>query len=252
MSQTSVIIFPLQPVTSPYELGAKYQNLKQNWSTCSISSAQLSEMLNQQNKNNDSIFEDLIATASSGIRYREVSSGTEQTISLPFTIETIRNFFRVQSSGFTDVSGFDQTAFSPASRGITAKLYGIVLLWRGEYWGHIYAWKNREILFAVGIRSRIDSSFQKLQYQDAPKVANVLQEGVRMLALLLGCSSIIIPQPLPVMEQILPSLGFQIRQQYIGEDIIGRGLLTGAGLFAQKTDLRNIVIDGVNLLYCQS
>src|SRR5690625_2651639 len=79
--------------------------------------------------------------------------------------------------------------------------YVVVLLYKGEYYGHIYTWRligeHSDICMAVGIRGRVDLIFLGDRLQD---LSRYLFEGVRMFALSKGCHSIVVPLPYEHMK----------------------------------------------------
>lgn len=132
---------------------------------------------------------------------------------------TSNNFQR----SIIDVLSRDSDAFSGL---VNVDLYAVVLIHKGEYYGHIYTWKYNNYCVAVGIRSRIDIAFLRATEEGALKnVANYLLEGVRRFAAINSCHQIVIPYPLTSMLRILRSHGF------VSERLTHGDLGKGPGLF---------------------
>lgn len=106
---------------------------------------------------------------------------------------------------YREIFSRDQDALE--QKGFNVKIYAIVLLKDKVYQGHIYTWaspRDPKYIMAMGIRNRIDSVFLK----DRIKVSTYLLEGVRLFALSLQATPVIV-QPRTIMRTILPKLGFQ-------------------------------------------
>ncbi|SPN79649.1 Hypothetical protein BRZCDTV_453 [Brazilian cedratvirus IHUMI] len=116
--------------------------------------------------------------------------------------------------GYQDIFDRDLEAFAQVN--FNVDLYAVVLLKKGEYFGHVYTWISPEdpnLAFCIGIRSRVDWVFYKNKYQESALVktpiSSLLFEGVRRFASIKGARSMIIYQPLEVIRNIAPRLGFE-------------------------------------------
>ncbi|SPN79495.1 Hypothetical protein ZAZAV_341 [Cedratvirus Zaza IHUMI] len=117
-------------------------------------------------------------------------------------------------AGYQDIFERDLEAFEQDN--FNVDLYAVVLLNRGEYFGHVYCWispTNPELAFCIGIRSRVDWIFYKSKYAQSAlskvPISSLLFEGVRRFASIKGAGSMIIYQPLEVIRNIAPRVGFQ-------------------------------------------
>lgn len=126
--------------------------------------------------------------------------------------------------GYQDIFDRDLEAFE--KKDFTVDLYAIVLLVQGEYFGHVYSWispTNPNLAFCIGIRSRVDWVFYKNKYPNrvGTPISSLLFEGVRRFASIGGATSMIIYQPLEVIRNIAPRLGFTLlaEDDYDPEDI---------------------------------
>lgn len=96
---------------------------------------------------------------------------------------------------------------------LDSQLYAVVLIYRGEYYGHIYSFispTEPEYGFAVGIRSRVDIRF--LGEETLYNIPYYLLEGVRRFLVHSGSRYLVIPDPVERMAQFLTRLGFQLRE----------------------------------------
>lgn len=124
---------------------------------------------------------------------------------------------------YMEIYSRDEDAFEQDKFNI--ELYAVVLLVDGVYQGHIYAWQSpvdKQYCFAMGIRNRIDTIFLKYTDQNVKNVSHYLVEGCRQLTLALGSSQCVIVYPKPIMQKILPQLGFErtnVRGSIIGNSI---------------------------------
>ena len=219
MEPVRLLCFPIQSVTDPFKLEPvanmtpifNFKRYVVDWS-----SDNLFETLNNQVKNNYTDINQLSAMCEFPPGYEQALYTTDYTDNI-FRIVTdyyttaekktlqCQKFFK-QFAGHVDVLERDQEVFNQTTWNVTT--YAIVLLYKGEYFGHIYAWlspTDSTTCFAMGIRGRVDSVFREDKLQN---VASYLLEGVRRFALAKRASSIIITHPLPIMQIILSQLGF--------------------------------------------
>lgn len=117
--------------------------------------------------------------------------------------------------GYQDIFERDLEAF--AQTDFNVDLYAVVLLNRGEYFGHVYTWispENPNLAFCIGIRSRVDWIFYKSKHGESTLVktpiSSLLFEGVRRFASIKGAKFMIIYQPLEVIRNIAPRIGFDL------------------------------------------
>lgn len=117
--------------------------------------------------------------------------------------------------GYMDSLSRDQDVMT-LSKQWEVPTYALVLLSSDsnkklKYQGHIYMWlspqNNRyeeRICFAQGIRNRIDSAFLENPIRG---FSRYIFQGISMFARDHLCTSIVVPNPLPTMKQILLRLG---------------------------------------------
>lgn len=123
-------------------------------------------------------------------------------------------------SGYMDVISRDSDIFNQRNWNVIT--HAIVVLYKGEYFGHIYVWispTDPTIVCVQGIRNRVDSVFIKDSLRD---IAHYLFEGVRAFALANNCTTIIVVSPLPIMKRILRNWGFGAKTltgQTIGKSV---------------------------------
>ena len=119
-----------------------------------------------------------------------------------------------------DITNRDRDILNQKTWNVTT--YAIVVLYKGEYFGHIYAWLSPidpSLCFAMGIRGRADSVFRE---DDLRNVSHYLLEGVRRFAKAKGCRTMVITHPLDVMRPILGRLNFRVTS--ISRTVIGDSL----------------------------
>jgi hypothetical protein len=114
--------------------------------------------------------------------------------------------------------------------GFDADLYAVILLYRNQYYGHIYTWLSPvdpSICCFMGIRNRVDNVFLKDIGDQLANVSYYLVEGVRRFALFMHCDKLVVVNARPIMrEVILPKLGFveiNIPNYYTGTNINKKG-----------------------------
>ena len=236
MESVRLLCFPVQSVTDPFKLepvGNMTPIFEFKRSTVDWSSNNLSGMLNKQVKNNYIDLNQLSGMCEYPPGYEQALYITDYTDDI-FRIVTdyyttsekktvqCEKFFK-QFTGHVDVLERDQEVFNQTDWNVTT--YAIVLLYKGEYFGHIYTWLSpidSTTCFAMGIRGRVDSVFRTDKLQN---VASYLLEGVRRFALAKGARSIIITHPLDVMRVILLRLGFTMtlseNKSHIGKSLGG-------------------------------
>lgn len=133
-------------------------------------------------------------------------------------------------AGYQDIFDRDLEAFAQIN--FNVDLYAVVLLNRGEYFGHVYAWISPEdpnLAFCIGIRSRVDWIFYRNKYQESALVktpiSSLLFEGVRRFASIKGARSMIIYQPLEVIRNIAPRAGFEpLPEDVYDPEVIGTSI----------------------------
>lgn len=129
---------------------------------------------------------------------------------------------------YREIYSRDTDAFSGFLRGgenFNVDLHAVVLLSRGEYYGHIYAWISPidpNMCFALGIRNRVDSIFIKGTDKEIKNVSKYLFEGVRKFALLNGANTISVDTPKQNVIPILRKIGFE--NNPIDGKLIGKSL----------------------------
>lgn len=159
-----------------------------------------------------------------------------------------------------DVISRDEDAFSDR---IGVDLYVIVMIYNGEYYGHIYVWKNdinppmtqsqtitpNYACFAIGIRSRIDLLFLRKTYDNIPsRVSDYLLEGVKYFAIMNDCRAIVVPYPLKNMMVILEKNGFTRVSLTHREAGPGPGIVGRVSIFNPKSFNPNIVISNAFMI----
>jgi len=96
----------------------------------------------------------------------------------------------------------------------TVQHYAVVLVHENIYLGHIYTWLSSNTCFAMSIRGSIKTPMKG--------ISRYLIEGVRVFALINGCRSVVIPEPIGEMANILQHYGFkQVRSKYMIEGSLG-------------------------------
>jgi hypothetical protein len=119
------------------------------------------------------------------------------------------HFYNVTSLYFTDIFPRDALAFSGRAEQLgrderSDSIYAVVLLYRNEYYGHIYSWSD-SVTYAKGIRMVWDHSIRKDRLCNA---SSYLLEGVRCLCLYFENNKVAIESPTDAMKQILYKAGF--------------------------------------------
>lgn len=103
----------------------------------------------------------------------------------------------------------------------------IVLLYQGEYYGHLYIWESKYYNFIVfGARSRVDDLFVDNNIYDS---LNYLMEGVKEYVRNRGGDSFIVLYPTPRTEVFLKKIKgirMQIPKEYIHDEILGEEICT--------------------------
>ena len=210
MESVRLLCFPVQSVTDPFKLepvGNMTPIFQFKRSTVDWSSNNLSETLNKQVKNNYIDLNQFRGMCEYPPGYKQALYITDYTDDI-FRIVT--DYYttsekkmlqcrklKKQLAGHLDVLERDQEVLNQKDWNVIT--YAIVLLYKGEYFGHIYTWLSPIdpiTCFAMGIRGRVDSVFRMDKLQN---VASYLLEGVRRFALANRATSIIITHPLNVM-----------------------------------------------------
>lgn len=117
---------------------------------------------------------------------------------------------------------FSRDALAVSQDLFNVQTYAVVLLDRGRYLGHIYAWQSPfdpKICLMMGIRKRPDAFLEPI----AP-VSQVLLEGVRRFALIQGCQQIIAVLPFPNTADLLFGWGFIEPEKPVPGEIIGSSI----------------------------
>jgi len=199
----------------------------------SVDSEQLSINLNNQVRNN---YMDLRALKFL-CQESDLNMGTIVTIDNEVYIKSLhlskqqkqeacQNFLQ-WNEDYTEVISRDQDALTYDD--VRVQLYALVLIYDGVYQGHIYSWLSPydpNYCFAMGIRNRVDSIFTRYQETNLKNISHYLIEGVRRFALSKGTSNIIITYPKPIMEKILPTLGFE--RISIANKLMGASIAPGS------------------------
>ena len=238
--QPLIVVFPLASIEDPFDFLQNYQYSPFEWNDlCSRSSVELTEMLSDQCKNNSALLREEIDKCEE----EEKKPRDPAFLGLTPCYKFLENYV----DGYHDVAQRDDSAFELVKKSSLAKLYAVVLIISGQYYGHIYSWfspSDPEICFGFGIRNRVDSFFLRGTEYEVRDVAPLLQEGVRRFALMNKRSRVIIPQPLQVMMNLLASkLGFKYhaypyrRKTILTEDILGPAILESADFYMENSDL---------------
>jgi hypothetical protein len=110
--------------------------------------------------------------------------------------------FKSLSHLYREVMDRDYLAFNQED--FNVELYATVLLYQGEYYGHVYCWRspvNETRVLVMGIRSRLDSYRLPLR-----GISSILLEGVRRYACCIGSSFLCIVRPIGVMLKKMKEL----------------------------------------------
>lgn len=132
--------------------------------------------------------------------------------------------FKDRLRAYIDVGLIDQDVF--ANLDWEVETWAIVLLYQGEYYGHIYSWRSLvdpDRSFAMGIRSRVDRVF----LEDSLKnITAYLLEGARRLSQSQGSTTLTVTYPFQHVIQILRQLGFELDDdvdtEFFGNSIVTR------------------------------
>ena len=237
MDPVQLIAFPVQLVSDPFRVhraGETYYPFRlprcpTDWS--SRDPAVLSQSLQCQVRNNYADFDQLSGMCQEPSYREQLWTGIYDEPTKKVSV--LQNYYVSQEQkeeecqkflqrlkGYQDTLSRDQDVFNQKDWDV--RTYAIVLLYKGEYFGHIYAWLSPSKpprCFAMGIRGRVDSVFREDQLQN---VSAYLFEGVRKFALAKGCQAMTVTKPLRIMEAILKRMGFE-RKTVVGETI-GRSL----------------------------
>lgn len=231
-----IMCFKLHKVRNPFVINEGYNpfitpSFPVNWNT--NNSYELSEALNNQVRNNLMEFDAI------NIACEDYSAGLSDEV---FTVTTIdnevytKNFnveprekllacksFLSRIKDLSEVISRDQDALNYDK--VKVQLYTCVLLYNGEYQGHIYAWMSpydTNYCFVMGIRNRLDSIFTRYTGSQFRNASHYLLEGVRRFATIKGSSNLYVVYPRDIMIKILPTLGFHkssISTHLIGDSI---------------------------------
>jgi len=246
MALVQILCFPITKVLDPINIppngtlvyAFKLPRYETNWNN----HLNLSETLNNQIKNNVADFEQLhqlcnipdnrLFTTKDDVILKDYYISDEQNehSSSGINQKIIQcNKFKLREPGYIDVLTRDNEVFNQTDWNV--QTYALVLIYKNTYFGHIYAWTNKninkntnentnnKICFGMGIRNRIDSVFID---NELPDVAKYLLEGVRRFGLAQGCNLMSIPNPLEIMKKILTNLNFY--RHTIHHDVIGKSL----------------------------
>lgn len=243
MEPVQLIAFPIRSVANSFKLpsgGASFYpftftRCSADWS--SKDPVLLSEALNCQIENN---WEDYIQLLFMCDSPQGFENALYTTTHLDNQDQIVKDYYRspeqkaeqcakflARLKGLFDVFERDQEVFNQTNWNV--QTYAIVVLYKGEYFGHIYTWISpveKWICFAMGIRGRVDSVFSKDNLQN---LSGYLLEGARRFALAKGCRAIVVTHPLDVMKSILTKMGFlpfTLEKQYIGRSLGGERVNT--------------------------
>lgn len=232
MSSLALLCFKLHKTENSFKFGQRVDEILDqfliiNWA--SINSQDLSVDLNNQVRNNYIELKMLIGSCE--------NKESEH----PFSVQNINNeidlkYYPIDSKqereacksllsrkrDYIEVLSRDQDALNYDH--VNVQLYAIVLIYNNIYYGHIYAWLskiNNDYCFAMGIRNRVDSAFIKYTENNLSNVSHYLLEGVRRFALSKGATNVVITYPKPIMQKILPTLGFERTEKEILDKWIG-------------------------------
>ena len=135
-------------------------------------------------------------------------------------------------NAYQDVYRRDLLAFKQI--GFNVDIHAVVLLYNGEYQGHVYIWNQPKIkqkrrstekkekhLMVMGIRNRIDTIWNR-DDSSLRNIALYLFEGVRLFADYLDLTKIAIVEPFAVIEQIVTKIGFV--NSFVSAEIIGNSI----------------------------
>jgi len=232
MASIKLICFKVTRVANPFRFSQNLNPFSQpmfpvDWSL--QQSNQLSSSLNNQIKNNymelealrfscDSLEPDMftVETINNEVHIKTYSISKSQKA------ELCGNFIK-RFKDYVEVISRDQDALEQYN--FNVKLYAVILLYNDIYQGHIYTWispSDKNYCLAMGIRNRVDAIFTKDTNTYLNKVSHYLLEGVRRFALAKGSIHLIVVHPRPIMEQILPTIGFQVTR--VSPMIIGRSI----------------------------
>lgn len=117
--------------------------------------------------------------------------------------------FLLRINDFKEILSRDDDALNYTN--ILGDIYAVVLVYQGQYQGHIYTWLSPHdptYCCAMGIRNRIDTIFTLYSGDNISNVSSYLFEGVRRFALSKGASHLVVPYPRPIMTKLLPKIGF--------------------------------------------
>ena len=139
-------------------------------------------------------------------------------------------------TAYRDVYYRDILAFK--QEGFTVDIYAVVLLYQGQYQGHVYVWTPKDdinpddysyvILNVMGIRNSIDTIWDR-DDSSLRNIALYLLEGVRLFAKHLNAIIINVIRPYNVMKLILSKLGYINRE--IHKIDIGNSIQASKALF---------------------
>lgn len=221
---TKILCFKLYQVANPFKLSIKelvYTNqVPVNWQN--DNPMILSESLNNQCKINFSDFMSIKKCCEKSEKSEIYTWIYDNGALIPYFYGTEGcDKFENIKSNYNDVMIKDKIAFNDMNN-MDVELHAVVLTNNNKYYGHIYTWVSpvdKDYCLAIGIRGRIDAIFKR----EVKNVSHKLLEGVRRFAVNMGCKYVIIPRPLPIMEQILPTLGFKPTK--ISNALIGKSVL---------------------------
>ena len=138
-------------------------------------------------------------------------------------IETWCPRLKAQITAYRDVYYRDILAFKQED--FNVDIYAVVLLYQGQYQGHVYVWKRanrRKYLMVMGIRNRIDTIWNR-DDSSLRNIALYLFEGVRRFANYLEIKYITVVQPFNIIRDLLRKIGYvyvSISDRIIGTSII--------------------------------
>lgn len=244
-SEVEILCFPFSPITNPLDTFNPSNKVPVDWSQ--RDSQSLSLALIDQINNNTIELEMLLDKCRPYIeQYTSSHVNTEKyfkslkekfpninTTNPPpyqYNLENCSKFIPLVEA-YNEVRNLDVRAIYQTY--FDVELYAVVVLYRNEYYGHIYTWLSPvdpSVCCFMGIRNRVDNIFLKDMNTQLANVSYYLVEGVRRFALFKNCNKLVVVNARRIMrEVILPRLGFiktNIPSYYTGVSINRPGPIT--------------------------
>lgn len=249
-----------------FSIHTKLRDLKfegeTNWNT--TNSEELSDSLNKQCKinylnmfyidymceqNDDGIFSLENSTDIDKINEytffntKESREDISQNAKPGITKRDLCNKYKNMRFEYDEVLNRDSDAFKQDN--FNVNLYAVILLYNGLYYGHIYTWLFEGNCYCIGIRSRIDNIFINSEDRKLKYISKYLLEGVRRYALIEGCDTFYVINPLNKMKSILSKYGFKYKHfsGYLGNSL-NTGIYNYTLYFPEN--ILNKIIDSSN------